>query len=90
MVKPPQQTTTVQNNLEAKEGTKEDPAIVKGKVLQLYVQNVQEIKGNFKEKLLELFFLQSGGNMVDYITWKQKFLYQISINDMLRTMIHPI
>ena len=73
IVKPPQTMQIQKVKLEAKEeAVEEDPLLLRERILQLYFDSVEEIKCNFKEKLQELFFVQSGGNMVDYPAWKQR------------------
>lgn len=73
IVKPPQTMQIQKVKLEVKEEVvEEDPLLLREKILQLYYDSVEEIKCNFKEKLQELFFVQSGGNMVDYPAWKQR------------------
>lgn len=47
-----------------------NPQVLRDKVLQYYLHTVEDIKHNFRERLQELFFIQSGGNMVDYPAWK--------------------
>ena len=39
-------------------------------VLQHYQDAIESLKCDFRERLQELFFIQSGGNMVDYPAWK--------------------
>nr|XP_004211288.1 unnamed protein product [Hydra vulgaris] len=39
-------------------------------VLQYYYDAIESLKCNFRERLQELYFIQSGGNMVDYPAWK--------------------
>ena len=70
MVKPP---LTQKVKVEVKEEfVEEDPSLLRERILQTYLDSIEEIKSNFKEKLQELFFVQSGGNMVDYPAWKQR------------------
>ena len=59
------------------EGIKEeddlqDPGQMHERLLQHYCDSIETIKVNFRERLQELFFIQSGGNMVDYPAWKQR------------------
>lgn len=42
----------------------------RNKVLKHYTTIVDDLRVNFQEKLTQLFFVQSGGNMVDYPAWK--------------------
>lgn len=42
----------------------------RNKVLKHYTTIVDDLRMNFQEKLTQLFFVQSGGNMVDYPAWK--------------------
>ena len=42
----------------------------RNKVLKHYTAVVDDLRMNFQEKLTQLFFVQSGGNMVDYPAWK--------------------
>lgn len=42
----------------------------RNKVLKHYTSIVDDLRLNFQEKLTQLFFVQSGGNMVDYPAWK--------------------
>lgn len=42
----------------------------RNKVLKHYTSTVDDLRMNFQEKLTQLFFVQSGGNMVDYPAWK--------------------
>lgn len=36
-----------------------------------------EIKENYREHLTELFFLQNGWNIMDYLTWKKRPTVQL-------------
>ena len=58
------------------EKTKDDNlqrlADTRNKVLQHYGSILEDLKVNFQETLTQLFFVQSGGNMVDYPAWKMR------------------
>lgn len=41
-------------------------------VLENKIKEMLEIKENYIENLSELFFLQNGGNMMDYFVWKKR------------------
>lgn len=41
-------------------------------VLENKCRDLREIKENYNESLSELFFLQNGGNMMDYFVWKKR------------------
>lgn len=41
-------------------------------VLDNKIKEMLEIKENYIENLSELFFLQNGGNMMDYFVWKKR------------------
>ena len=41
-------------------------------VIDFYAEEMEKIKSNFREKLQELFFLQNGGNLMDYPQWKKR------------------
>ncbi|KAK3083777.1 hypothetical protein FSP39_003020, partial [Pinctada imbricata] len=41
-------------------------------VLDLKHKEMRELKENYVECLTEMFYLQSGGNMMDYLPWKKK------------------
>lgn len=47
-----------------------------GKLRQLvigyYNGELETLKANFREKLQELYFLQTGGNMMDFLVWKKR------------------
>lgn len=47
-----------------------------GKLRQLvigyYNGELETLKANFREKLQELYFLQTGGNMMDFLIWKKR------------------
>lgn len=42
----------------------------RNKVIQYYVSMIDNLRMNYQESLQQLFFIQSGGNMVDYPAWK--------------------
>ena len=42
----------------------------RNKVLKHYTNVVDDLRLTFQERLTQLFFVQSGGNMVDYPAWK--------------------
>lgn len=48
----------------------------KGKLRQFvigcYNGELETLKANFREKLQEFFFLQNGGNMMDFLIWKKR------------------
>ena len=46
-------------------------------VIEFYMDEMETIKANFREKLKEVFFLQSGGNMMDYLVWKRRATPQL-------------
>ena len=41
------------------------------------LRQMREIKENYNEHLTELFFLQNGGNIMDYYTWKKRPTVQL-------------
>lgn len=41
-------------------------------VIGYYNGELETLKANFREKLQELYFLQTGGNMMDFLFWKKK------------------
>lgn len=42
------------------------------KVIKHYTNILDDLKANFQETLTQIFFIQSGGNMVDYPSWKMR------------------
>jgi len=42
------------------------------KVIKHYSNILDDLKVNFQEALTQVFFIQSGGNMVDYPSWKMR------------------
>lgn len=65
-----QSVSMLKVNEEPKPMQQQDLGTIRDKVLEYYLDSIEELKGNYKEKLQELFFIQSGGNMVDYPSWK--------------------
>ena len=41
-------------------------------IIDFYAEEIEKLKSNFREKLQELFFLQNGGNLMDYPQWKRR------------------
>ena len=41
-------------------------------VIGYYNGELETLKANFREKLQELYFLQTGGNMMDFLMWKRR------------------
>ena len=41
-------------------------------VIGYYNGELETLKANFREKLQELYFLQTGGHMVDFLIWKKR------------------
>lgn len=41
-------------------------------VIGYYNGELETLKANFREKLQELYFLQTGGNMMDFLLWKKR------------------
>ena len=41
-------------------------------VIGYYNGEIETLKANYREKLQELFFLQSGGSMMDFLIWKKR------------------
>ena len=41
-------------------------------VIGYYNGEIEPLKANFREKLQELYFLQTGGNMMDFLIWKKR------------------
>eukprot|EP00112_Aurelia_sp_Birch-Aquarium-sp1_P012590 Seg2648.3 transcript_id=Seg2648.3/GoldUCD/mRNA.D3Y31 product="Helicase swr1" protein_id=Seg2648.3/GoldUCD/D3Y31 len=49
-----------------------DPNLLRHKVLEYYMQAMEHVRVNYRDKLQELFFLQNGGNLVDYHGWRKR------------------
>ena len=53
-------------------GTHDSAEIVRMRqiVIDYYMSEMETLKANFREKLQEVFFLQNGGNMMNFMAWK--------------------
>ena len=49
-----------------------DPNLLRHKVLELYMEAMEHVRVTYRDKLQELFFLQNGGNLVDYPGWRKR------------------
>jgi len=49
-----------------------DPTLLRHKVLELYMEAMERVRVTYRDKLQELFFLQNGGNLVDYPGWRKR------------------
>ena len=58
--------------MEEKPAASNEIAYQRQLVLDLKYKEMLEIKENYIESLTEMFFLQSGFNMMDYHTWKKR------------------
>ena len=47
-------------------------AELRQQVLQERLTDIKKLKDNYNNKLTELFFLQNGGNMMDFLAWKKR------------------
>lgn len=67
-------TTTVSTVVANAEQVKNDNlqllSDTRNKLIQYYISTMDNLRMNFQESLQQLFFIQSGGNMVDYPSWK--------------------
>lgn len=49
-----------------------DPNLLRHKVLEIYMEAMEHVRVTYRDKLQELFFLQNGGNLVDYPGWRKR------------------
>lgn len=49
-----------------------DPSLLRHKVLEFYMEAMEHVRVTYRDKLQELFFLQNGGNLVDYPGWRKR------------------
>ena len=49
-----------------------DPNLLRHKVLEFYMEAMEHVRVTYRDKLQELFFLQNGGNLVDYHGWRKR------------------
>ena len=49
-----------------------DPNLLRHKVLEFYMEAMEHVRVTYRDKLQELFFLQNGGNLVDYPGWRKR------------------
>eukprot|EP00794_Sanderia_malayensis_P014257 gene14257-15744_t len=49
-----------------------DPNLLRQKVLEYYMSAMESLRVEYRDMLQELFFLQNGGNLVDYHGWRKR------------------
>lgn len=50
----------------------DDAAALRRRILEGELQRLRNLRERFTEQLSELFFLQAGGNMMDYAVWRKR------------------
>ncbi|XP_041977772.1 helicase domino [Aricia agestis] len=50
----------------------EDGSSVRKRILEYKLQRLKNLRERFTEQLSELYFLQAGGNMMDYAVWRKR------------------
>ena len=49
-----------------------DPNLLRRRVLEYYMDAMESLRVDYRDMLQELFFLQNGGNLVDYHGWRKR------------------
>ncbi len=49
-----------------------DPNLLRQKVLEYYMGAMESLRVEYRDMLQELFFMQNGGNLVDYHGWRKR------------------
>ena len=65
-------STVVKQEHKSEDEDYTDPNLLRHKVLEYYMQAMEHVRVNYRDKLQELFFLQNGGNLVDYHGWRKR------------------